>query len=183
MAMVMATQPADATSYLENGSFETGDFTGWTLSAPDFSTSVRTGSFGGLSAQDGLYYVTGGPFDTVGSLSQTFTDTAGQTLIISGWVGKPQATDPSSVGFYFNGTQLFFQSPVTAGPDWVHYSFIVAATGSDTFAVQFQDNADNVYLDNFSINTPLPAALPLFATGFGVIGLLARRRKQKAAIV
>lgn len=31
------------------------------------------------------------------------------------------------------------------------------------------------------IDTPLPAALPLFATGLGVIGLLARRRKRKAA--
>jgi hypothetical protein len=29
--------------------------------------------------------------------------------------------------------------------------------------------------------TPLPAALPLFAGGLGMIGLLARRRKQKAA--
>ena len=30
--------------------------------------------------------------------------------------------------------------------------------------------------------TPLPAALPLFATGLGAIGLLARRRKRKAAL-
>jgi hypothetical protein len=29
--------------------------------------------------------------------------------------------------------------------------------------------------------TPLPAALPLFTTGLAVMGLLARRRKRKAA--
>ena len=31
--------------------------------------------------------------------------------------------------------------------------------------------------------TPLPAALPLFATGLGVLGLLGWRRKRKAAAV
>jgi hypothetical protein len=31
-------------------------------------------------------------------------------------------------------------------------------------------------------NTPLPAALPLFATGFGAIGLLGWRRKKKAQV-
>jgi hypothetical protein len=31
--------------------------------------------------------------------------------------------------------------------------------------------------------TPIPAALPLFATGLGALGLLARRRKRKAATV
>jgi hypothetical protein len=30
--------------------------------------------------------------------------------------------------------------------------------------------------------TPLPAALPLFATGLGVMGLLGWRRKRKAAV-
>ena len=36
--------------------------------------------------------------------------------------------------------------------------------------------------ENLAVSTtPLPAALPLFATGLGAVGLLARRRKRKAA--
>jgi hypothetical protein len=31
------------------------------------------------------------------------------------------------------------------------------------------------------VTTPLPAALPLFATGLGALGLLGWRRKRKAA--
>jgi hypothetical protein len=51
--------------------------------------------------------------------------------------------------------------------------------------------AINLTLDSFTITnvgegtdlvaTPLPAALPLFAGGLGMIGLLARRKKRKAA--
>jgi PEP-CTERM motif len=32
-----------------------------------------------------------------------------------------------------------------------------------------------------AVVTPLPAALPLFASGLGALGLLSWRRKQKAA--
>jgi hypothetical protein len=35
----------------------------------------------------------------------------------------------------------------------------------------------------FAYDSPLPAALPLFATGLGVMGFLARRRKRKTAAV
>jgi hypothetical protein len=30
-----------------------------------------------------------------------------------------------------------------------------------------------------AVATPLPAALPLFATGLGIVGLLARRKNKK----
>ena len=54
------------------------------------------------------------------------------------------------------------------------------------------DNQFNTYVDNFTINdttynfepaaaTPLPATLPLLATGLGAMGLLGLRRRRKAA--
>jgi hypothetical protein len=41
--------------------------------------------------------------------------------------------------------------------------------------------ATNAYFDNIDVTvnqTPLPAALPLFATGLGVMGWFGRRRKR-----
>jgi hypothetical protein len=48
-----------------------------------------------------------------------------------------------------------------------------------------QNGSEGPYTADFSFSgasaTPLPAALPLFASGLGVFGLLARRKKRKAA--
>jgi hypothetical protein len=43
------------------------------------------------------------------------------------------------------------------------------------------DNFSSVFADGKALPTPLPAALPHFASGLGAIGWLAQRRKQKAA--
>jgi hypothetical protein len=42
-------------------------------------------------------------------------------------------------------------------------------------------NTPNVLLHELDVTTPLPAALPLFATGLGAVGLLGWRRKRKAS--
>ncbi|HEY5504498.1 MAG TPA: VPLPA-CTERM sorting domain-containing protein [Sedimentisphaerales bacterium] len=58
--------------------------------------------------------------------------------------------------------------------------------------IQFGDCDHHCSAETFTFNnvttgggtlgtTPLPAALPLFATGLGVMGLVARRRKRKSA--
>jgi hypothetical protein len=52
--------------------------------------------------------------------------------------------------------------------------------GLPTVFLQYDGNL-LVLPSNFTVVTPLPAALPLFATGLGVLGLLGWRRKRKAA--
>jgi len=60
-----------------------------------------------------------------------------------------------------------------------------AGTGGDGTSYQvFQgapsaEQLDRAFTLDGPLTTPLPAALPLFATGLGALGLLARRRKQK----
>lgn len=58
-------------------------------------------------------------------------------------------------------------------------SFPYTFTSAGTYAY---GSAPLAIIDNISVSaTPIPAAFPLFATGLGVIGLLNRRRKRKAA--
>ena len=54
----------------------------------------------------------------------------------------------------------------------------LALLGVHTVTLEGQRQAFNYA---FRVETPLPAALPLFATGLGALGLLGWRRKRKAA--
>jgi hypothetical protein len=54
---------------------------------------------------------------------------------------------------------------------------IVSVNGSEFGNIVVGDSTLTATLTS---ETPLPAALPLFATGVGAIGLLARRKKRKA---
>ena len=57
-------------------------------------------------------------------------------------------------------------------------------TNGYTFDVNFFDAQDwNIVPGTGMTATPLPAALPLFATGIGGLGLLGWRRKRKAQAV
>jgi hypothetical protein len=65
-----------------------------------------------------------------------------------------------------------------------------SSTGAEIFfGVEFiafnnKGETANVFYDSLNITvaqTPLPAALPLFATGLGALGLLGWRRKRKNA--
>jgi hypothetical protein len=67
-------------------------------------------------------------------------------------------------------------------------TYLDAATANGLFSRAYDINGvfsanDGVGLvtefDGTPVNTPLPAALPLFATGLGGLGLLGWRRKRK----
>ena len=124
-------------------------------------------------------------FPTANFLAQLFTNT--NTLLGSG-------TDAAIAGSQ-SSDAVFFVTPFTSS--LAGYVIISSVAGSsfdiDGSSLTFRNNAgqligscsSSVGFDcgNTSIEavatTPVPAALPLFATGLGALGLLGRRRKKK----
>ena len=178
-AMLSFCGSAGAASLVTNGGFETGDLTGWTL----------TGNSGFLGVQcPGAGFVPGGSCDlfagppgSAGGIQQTLATTLGASYIVN-FSFEPDGGQPSSFSATFGGVTLVsLTNPATSS--FIDYSFDVTASGASTvLAFNFRDDPGFLFFDDVSVNqTPLPAALPLFTGGLGVIGLLARRRKRKNA--
>jgi hypothetical protein len=72
-----------------------------------------------------------------------------------------------------NSQLLTLALGVVNDPLWLRLDFRSSSSFNGTNTAE--------YLVASVSQVPLPAALPLFATGLGALGLLARRRKQKNA--
>jgi hypothetical protein len=167
-----------STNLLTNGSFETGDFTGWSTAGLNV---VVTGAFSAYAgAEDGSWYTVFGNIGSDGTLSQTFSDTAGAPLSVSFWLNAV-GDSPSDFSATFDGTTLYSATdPATRG--WTQFTFNVLGTGSDTLLFAGRDDPSWLALDNVSVTSvPEPATWALMLTGFAGLGLALRRRAKTAA--
>ena len=165
-----------------------------------FPTGLTLGGLSGISASANVLFTSNGtdqpyfllPFvDSSDSLGQgSATD---QILLIEFQAntlsGNTLGLNPSTTLFnlYDNTTGVFLQggqADTETLDGWLSTFAILGTdqlqgiwigeglTGGDT-------GADSLTVNSLTV-TPLPAALPLFATGLGALGLLGRRRKRKA---
>jgi hypothetical protein len=146
---------------IQNGGFETGDFTGWTLngdSAPD--NYVDNGStVTAITPHSGTYFAALGEPSILAYLSQNLPTIAGQSYLLSLWLNSPNVSHhtPNEFSVAWNGNTLFDQ--VNIGKiGWTNLQFIVTATNSSA-TLQFGGRDDNYYLglDDVSL-TPIPKA-------------------------
>jgi hypothetical protein len=148
---------------IQNGGFETGDFSYWTLSGDTNKISVygglaHSGSWGALlRTPDGLGY---------GYISQTVPTVAGQKYLLSLWLDSPSnptppnhQTTPNEFLVVWDGTNCFDQVDIPV-IGWTNLLFIVTPTTSSTvLQFGFQDDPWRFGLDDVSVQ---PILAPSF---------------------
>ena len=168
---------------------------GWTVGGHD--VAIVSDSFGPTPAQSGHQWLDLMGLDVGGgNITQAIATNAGQQYNVSFWVGNitslPGTT--STVDFKVDGnlvlsaTNSTYPSPILS---WQQFTTSFIATGSSTVVGFFNGDVppdvnsglDNIVITTDVANTPLPAALPLFAGGLGALGWLGWRRKRKLAAV
>jgi hypothetical protein len=142
------------TDLVVNGGFETGDFTGWTVTDDTGGISVDDGSNSGITPHSGNYEAGLGTIGALGYLSQTLPTTAGATYVLSFWLNSPDGDTPNEFQVSWNGTMLFDQTDLPA-LGWTNLQFTVTATGTST-VLQFgaQDDPSYLALDDVSVLPP-----------------------------
>src|ERR1035437_4672969 len=159
-------------SLVQNGGFETGDFTGWTLNgdAGNFNYVDSSGSF--VAPHSGTYCALLGESGFLAYLSQTLPTAAGQKYLISLWLNNPLKGSPSNPNEFsvsWNGSTLYDKVNV-AKIGWTNMQFVVKATGSST-VLQFGGQDDNYYLglDDVTVTPGFSPAISTQSTNLTIL--------------
>ena len=178
-AALMASAPASADAVLANGSFETGDFSGWTTqNLNPFNNGVVSDG----TAAAGLYYAYFGNDPTAdgpGGISQTLNTVIGKVYDVSFSLRNDADVAGNSTPNYFefdwDGAAVM--TLTDASPfGWTYHEFFLTASSTSTVMnFVFDDGPFFWSLDGVAI--PEPGALTLVALA-GMLALAASRRRR-----
>jgi uncharacterized repeat protein (TIGR03803 family) len=159
-ASISTTVAPVSSGLVLNGGFETGDFTGWTLSGSDTNDIfVDDGSQSGINPHSGNYLAALGPVGSVSYLSQTLATTPGAVYALSFWLNSPDGFTNNEFLVSWDGQALFDQVNLSEITGWTNLQFTVVAAGSSS-VLQFGARDDNSYfgLDDISV-APAPLGI------------------------
>jgi len=133
-----------------NGGFESGDFTGWSLSGDLGNTLVDGGSSFGISPHAGQWAANLGTVSATGYISQRVATTPGTSYTVSFWVNNSLG-DANTFQALWNGAVVYGPTSIPGG-GWINIPLQVTATGTNTaLKFGFVDNYDVLGLDDVSV--------------------------------
>ena len=138
------------TNLVVNGGFETGDFTGWTLSGNVAPLSYGPQAFLTDTAQSGQSAAGLGPVGSDGTLSQDIQTTAGQHYTLSFWLANASG-GPNDFTAKWNGQTLLAMVNESA-QGYTEYTFdVVGTAGTSHLEFDFRQDPSYWSLDSISV--------------------------------
>jgi hypothetical protein len=177
--LLLSPFPA-AAGLIANGDFETGDFTGWTVSGAAFNCGNTIPGISTIGPYSGTYSACFGSPDGLTFISQVLTTAPGQEYEVSFWYAQqpPDYVPSNEVEIIWGGTTVVnaFNIPVTP---WKPAAFEVTASGTST---QIEFGFDNVpgwfALDDVSVDAvPEPRTGILCGIGLALLAASSARVK------
>ena len=165
---------------VDNGGFETQDFSGWNASIDSVWDGVD-----GQSPQSGNYSAFFGSSST-STISQTLSTIAGRTYYVSFWLKNEEdvngVANPNSFQFAWDGTTVLAVSDESAF-DYKQYGFFVDATGATTdLSFSFIQQVAFWDFDSVDVHIPEPNELALAGLAGALAFFASKRRRREEAL-
>lgn len=178
--LIIASTAAQAQNLVANPGFETGDFTGWTVTGENASVESDVGRGGGFAASFG------GLAPDVNVLTQTLLTQVGQQYTLTFFAQTPEFNippgSPNSLTVSFSGAIVDGPLTVPDNPTYQQFRYTVTADSTSTeLRFEISNDPDFTQLDDISViavsaAAPEPSALAFVLTGIGIARLVRRRR-------
>ena len=175
---------AHAANLITNGGFETGTFSGWITGANSYPEFVRSSPT--WPVKDGNYAgeIAGYTYDP-NTLSQTVSDVAGKSYILSFWRYQDMSGGPPvELSVTWDGATIFSELTPSVGNVYQRFTETVVGTGSDTLTFIAANDPAYTYIDDVTL-VPEPGTWAMILIGVGAIGArlrFARRGGVKSGV-